>query len=185
MLVIANAHTDFVKCLLIIPQLKILISGGSDKDVRLWDLSSLEDQERYKTCSGNASEDNTHDRPADIAESNAPTSLKNSTDLPFFASLPCIASHKGQHTRPIETLAYYPILSESDGENENTETGGFCIWSADSMGRICVWELWRNDVHNVRFTLKNTWLAHETAIYEIKMADGEAWTGVILPNAYT
>jgi len=35
------AHDDFVKKLLVIPQLNLLISGGSDKLIKLWDLSSL------------------------------------------------------------------------------------------------------------------------------------------------
>jgi WD40 repeat protein len=31
-----NAHGDFVKTLLVIPTLKLLVSGGSDKIVRFW-----------------------------------------------------------------------------------------------------------------------------------------------------
>lgn len=31
-----DAHTDFVKSLLVLPSLKLLISGGSDKVVRFW-----------------------------------------------------------------------------------------------------------------------------------------------------
>ncbi|KZV85104.1 WD40 repeat-like protein [Exidia glandulosa HHB12029] len=34
-----KAHSDFVKCLLVIPSLKILASGGSDKIIRFWDIS--------------------------------------------------------------------------------------------------------------------------------------------------
>lgn len=37
----SNAHTDFVKALLVIPELDLLVSGGSDKDIRIHDLSSL------------------------------------------------------------------------------------------------------------------------------------------------
>ncbi|KAJ7702359.1 WD40-repeat-containing domain protein [Mycena rosella] len=34
-----EAHSDFVKCLFVFPSLKLLVSGGSDKIVRFWDLS--------------------------------------------------------------------------------------------------------------------------------------------------
>ncbi|KIJ44229.1 hypothetical protein M422DRAFT_67525 [Sphaerobolus stellatus SS14] len=34
-----DAHTDFVKTLLVIPSLSILVSGSSDKVVRFWDIS--------------------------------------------------------------------------------------------------------------------------------------------------
>ncbi|KAF8688860.1 WD domain, G-beta repeat, partial [Rhizoctonia solani] len=36
-----KAHSDFLKTLLIIPQLNLLVSGSSDKHVKLWDLSVL------------------------------------------------------------------------------------------------------------------------------------------------
>ena len=31
-----EAHSDFVKCVLSIPKLKLLVSSGSDKVVRFW-----------------------------------------------------------------------------------------------------------------------------------------------------
>ncbi|KAF7359371.1 WD40 repeat-like protein [Mycena sanguinolenta] len=34
-----EAHSDFVKCLSVIPSLQLLVSGSSDKIVRFWDLS--------------------------------------------------------------------------------------------------------------------------------------------------
>ncbi|KAL7283278.1 hypothetical protein ACG7TL_002707 [Trametes sanguinea] len=37
------AHSDFVKALLVIPALRLLVSSGSDKIVRFWDLSSVAD----------------------------------------------------------------------------------------------------------------------------------------------
>jgi WD40 repeat protein len=36
-----NAHTDFVKSLALIPWLNILVSGGSDRQINLWDTVSL------------------------------------------------------------------------------------------------------------------------------------------------
>ncbi|KAH8117238.1 WD40 repeat-like protein [Phellopilus nigrolimitatus] len=38
-----NAHSDFVKCVLPVPKLKLLITGGSDKVVRFWDVSDARD----------------------------------------------------------------------------------------------------------------------------------------------
>ncbi|KIM87594.1 hypothetical protein PILCRDRAFT_284328 [Piloderma croceum F 1598] len=35
------AHSDFVKCLFVIPSLNLLVSGSSDKIVRYWDLSAI------------------------------------------------------------------------------------------------------------------------------------------------
>ncbi|KAF8184936.1 WD40-repeat-containing domain protein [Mycena galopus ATCC 62051] len=34
-----EAHSDFVKCLFVIPSLQVLVSGSSDKIVRFWDLT--------------------------------------------------------------------------------------------------------------------------------------------------
>ncbi|KAJ7273244.1 WD40-repeat-containing domain protein [Mycena rebaudengoi] len=34
-----DAHSDFVKCLFVFPSLRLLVSGGSDKNIRFWDLS--------------------------------------------------------------------------------------------------------------------------------------------------
>lgn len=36
-----NAHTDFVKSLALIPWLNILVSGGSDRQINLWDTTPL------------------------------------------------------------------------------------------------------------------------------------------------
>ncbi|KAI0781081.1 WD40 repeat-like protein [Trametes elegans] len=38
-----EAHTDFVKALLVIPSLRLLVSSGSDKIVRIWDTSNIAD----------------------------------------------------------------------------------------------------------------------------------------------
>ncbi|KAI0747982.1 WD40 repeat-like protein [Daedaleopsis nitida] len=38
-----EAHSDFVKALHVVPSLRLLVSSGSDKIVRLWDLSSAAD----------------------------------------------------------------------------------------------------------------------------------------------
>ncbi|KAF6765007.1 WD40-repeat-containing domain protein [Ephemerocybe angulata] len=54
-----DAHSDFVKSLLVIPSLKLLVSGGSDKITRLWDLSSAGTSEPLKSAGSISS----HTRP--------------------------------------------------------------------------------------------------------------------------
>ncbi|KAI0080613.1 WD40 repeat-like protein [Panus rudis PR-1116 ss-1] len=53
------AHSDFIKSLLVIPSLKLLASGSSDKIVRFWDLSSIE-KDKTLTSIGSIS---AHTRP--------------------------------------------------------------------------------------------------------------------------
>ncbi|KAF8604510.1 WD40 repeat-like protein [Ceratobasidium sp. AG-I] len=36
-----NAHADFLKSLLVVPHLNLLVSGSSDKHIKLWDLTAL------------------------------------------------------------------------------------------------------------------------------------------------
>jgi WD40 repeat protein len=123
-----------------VPELRLLLSGGSDKDVRAWDLEAF------------------------------------SSDTASTKPLVCLASAKGQHTRPIEVLASFPILAHSKDTDENSPTGSIGIWSADSMGRITVWKLDR-EAQMVNFVPQHTWIAHETAIYDIKLVgESEAWT---------
>ncbi|KAL5533214.1 hypothetical protein ACEPAF_4990 [Sanghuangporus sanghuang] len=43
-----EAHSDFVKCIVSIPELKMLITSGSDKVVRFWDLSNPRSQRSLK-----------------------------------------------------------------------------------------------------------------------------------------
>ncbi|KAL5529300.1 hypothetical protein ACEPAG_5285 [Sanghuangporus baumii] len=43
-----EAHSDFVKCIASIPELKILITSGSDKVVRFWDMSNPWSQRSLK-----------------------------------------------------------------------------------------------------------------------------------------
>ena len=121
-----DAHADFVKTLLVVPSLGLLVTGGSDRDVRLWDLSPLE-------------------------TGAAPTVLRSLK----------------AHTRPVECLATHEL---GDGR--------IALWSADSMGRICVWAIGRAD-GAVTAELQCEWLGgHATAVYDmfVDAAAGEVWT---------
>lgn len=93
-----------------------------------------------------------------------------------FSALTFLKSLKGQHTRPVEALSYYAVMEEDNNNEPVNPTGTFAVWSADSMGRICIWELSR-DSSGLQAVFKYTWLAHETAINEIRMSEEECWTG--------
>ncbi|KAK9897903.1 WD40 repeat-like protein [Cystobasidium minutum MCA 4210] len=178
-----QAHTDFVKSLLVIPELNILLSGGSDKDLRIWDLAQLADQDWSQipstTASSSVAESVTSKVSEVVDQVKESLNLKEqqTTTAPQtpFSALPLLKSLKGQHTRPIEAISYNAVLSVERDNETVKDTGKYALWSADSMGRICIWELSRN-ASGLQATFKYTWLAHETAIYEIRMAEEECWT---------
>lgn len=180
-----QAHTDFVKLLLVISELKLAISGGSDKDIRLWDLSSLDDicsndtASTSKTVAGSLI--SSVEEVASVVQNglglidkdrqNTEAILQDSA-----GSLTFLSSLKGKHTRPVECIASCPIFPDDNDEKQRTEN--YVVWTSDSMGRICVWEFSRREAASKpQATFKYTWLAHETAIYDIRMGEGEVWTG--------
>jgi WD40 repeat protein len=122
-----DAHTDFVKALIVLPDVQLLASSGSDRVVRLWDISFL------------------------ASTSSRPTKA--------------LASLKA-HTRPVERFATY------------TYDGRTVLYSADSMGRICVWTIEREG-DAARGQLRCEWREHETGVYDIWLdaERGHCWTG--------
>lgn len=163
------------------------MSGGSDKDLRIWDLSQLEGQDWSKVNTSDTTSSVTA-KVLEVAEQvKEGLNLKDqSSASPVqtpFSALPLLRSLKGQHTRPIEALAYYSILSVEENNEGAADTGRYALWSADSMGRICTWELSR-EATGLKAEFKYTWLAHETAIYEIRMAEEECWTGKFILNSF-
>ncbi|KAI0670521.1 WD40-repeat-containing domain protein [Trametes maxima] len=61
------AHSDFVKALLVIPSLRLLVSSGSDKIVRFWDLSTVADGQPL-TSVGSLTD---HTRPVESLDARA------------------------------------------------------------------------------------------------------------------
>lgn len=59
------AHTDFVKSLLVIPQLDILLSGSSDKTIAIWSLSSLSSDASLNLPLTRLDQIKSHTRPVD------------------------------------------------------------------------------------------------------------------------
>jgi len=73
------AHHDFVKTLLVVPELQLLISGSSDKIVRFWDLSTCQDGQPL-TSVGSIS---AHSRPVeclDVRVTSASTAVLYTAD---------------------------------------------------------------------------------------------------------
>lgn len=176
-----------MKSLLVIPELKILISGGSDKDLRIWDLAKLESEDWSQVENQSLAESLSAQVDEVVEKAKQALDLKKEEAAPSsspFAGLPFIKSLKGQHTRPVEALSYYAVMKVEDDNKGAEPTGTYAVWSADSMGRICVWELSRK-ASALQASFKYTWLAHETAINEIRMAEEECWTGRMLRSLHT
>lgn len=168
-----------MKSLLVIPELKILISGGSDKDLRIWDLTKLESEDWSKLNSQSVVETLSAQVEEVVEKAKEALDLKNkdaSHSSTTLSELSFLKSLKGQHTRPVEALSYYAVMNVENDNKGAEPTGTYAVWSADSMGRICVWELSRKN-STFQASFKYTWLAHETAINEIRMAEEECWTG--------
>ncbi|KAL1947691.1 hypothetical protein VTO73DRAFT_13415 [Trametes versicolor] len=60
-------HADFVKALLVIPSIRLLISSGSDKIIRFWDLSTIADGQPLRSV-GSLAE---HSRPVESLDARA------------------------------------------------------------------------------------------------------------------
>lgn len=177
------AHMDFIKTVLVIPELDALVTGSSDKDLRIWDLSSL-DSFDYSTLSSSASSTTTttNSEQPEVKSGGggaAPPSAISNNPLPLFSSLK-------SHTRPIERLAYFPITTSTppkEGDGESEKTGKIGLVSTDSMGVLKIWELEKVNGTNGRATVKGIERSsvrhHELAIYDLLVGSeaGEIWTG--------
>ncbi|GEM06657.1 WD repeat protein [Rhodotorula toruloides] len=173
-------HIDFVKTLTVITSLKILVTGSSDKDIRIWDLSPLDALDIASNVSSAPG-------PEEEKDDAAPAPRPAGAAPPPAASLrplPCLLALKA-HTRPVEQLVSYPLLEplpegvEADEVDIATRrrTGKVALLSADSMGAVKVWELWRDERGEVKGELRCEVRHHELGIYDMQVGlDGELWT---------
>lgn len=67
----SEAHGDFVKCLFVLTSLNLLISSGSDKIVRFWDLSTPQQSEPLRSMGSISS----HTRPVECLDGEATSSV--------------------------------------------------------------------------------------------------------------
>lgn len=101
-----DAHSDFVKSLLVIPSLSLLVSGSSDKVVRFWSVFIILLRQQY---SNNTSRD-----------------ISGDIEQPL-VQLGSLAAH----TRPVEALAF---ISEGDDSHKlyTTDSMGLVkVWQLE------------------------------------------------------
>ena len=170
-------HTDFLKAITVIPQLKVLVTGSSDKDIRIWDLAHFDTTpfaSLYEFPAPHPADDSAPTPPVPAQSGAAPPAPTTVAPLPFLLSL------KG-HIRPIERLAAFPVFasSESGDDEERTLTDRTGLISVDSLGAMKVWELWRGEDGMLKGELKSETRPHEIGIYDLVVSaeTNEIWTG--------
>ncbi|GAA6027862.1 hypothetical protein JCM8097_001753 [Rhodosporidiobolus ruineniae] len=170
------AHIDFVKTIHVLPSLHILLTGSSDKDLRAWDLSGLD----ALAASLSSFSSTLASEPAipQAAEGAAPPPAVASSPLPFLFALK-------SHTRPIECLSSYPLYAalptgtaEEDADVSDRErTGHWAVVSADTMGAVKVWEVWRESDGKAKGELRSEARNHEAGVWDLVVGqEGELWT---------
>jgi len=178
-------HIDFVKTLLVLPSLNLLVTGSSDKDIRLWDLSPLDDLDIPALASAPVASTST------APDAVPPPQQTGAAPPPAVAlrPLPCLCALKG-HLRPIEQLVAYPVLralplglSEDEAEvHPREETGALALVSADSMGAVKVWEISRTREGAVKGELRCEVREHELGVYDMSLGEDGLWTGACQPS---
>lgn len=173
-------HIDFVKTLTVIPSLKVLVTGSSDKDIRVWDLSPLDSLDIDSIASSTPKIDEEKEATPTPQQGGAAPAPAVS-----LRPLSCLFALKA-HTRPIEQLVSYALLEplpegvEADEVDVATRrrTGKVALLSADSMGAVKVWELWRDEQGTFKGELRCEVRHHELGIYDMQVGpEGELWTG--------
>ncbi|GAA6061642.1 hypothetical protein JCM10212_002519 [Sporobolomyces blumeae] len=185
-------HVDFVKALCVVPELDILVTGSSDKDVRVWDLSVLDSFDFASLSPPHASTSTAEPKRAPARDPTAkpagpPPAAVSQNPLPVLLRLK-------SHTRPIEQLAYFHVLSSdassdvsngstgptstrNEDDTPRTRTGQIGLVSADSMGVVKLWQLEKRDDVTWSGVEKSSSRLHELAVYDLALgSEGEMWT---------
>ena len=180
------AHTDSIKALHVIPSLKLLVTASSDKDIRIWDLTTLETRDLAALVSLPTSMQDVESVASttvavedggkgslsniNIPTGAAPPIAKPLDPLPFLLALK-------SHTRPIERLGSFPIPFASNSESTGHDPKKMGLISVDSMGAMKIWELTRSGNVVVEGVLRSEGRPHENGIFDFLIGEGEIWTG--------
>lgn len=84
------------------------------------------------------------------------------------AQQPTFLASLRSHTRPVDCLAVLPPLAD---------TSAWTLWTADSMGKVCVWRVARQEDGTVQHSLVLEWRPHETAITGLHLFTFESEPG--------
>ncbi|KAA1075779.1 hypothetical protein PGT21_026468 [Puccinia graminis f. sp. tritici] len=187
----STGHVDFVKSIHIISTLGLLVSGSTDRDIRLWDFKrSIESFEwseidaqydarkrakveanRTKTAHEIAAEDAIEDAPGGLPNFNSP-SLSTRAKWPgaMYGPMACLGTLKS-HTRPIDSLNAFPTVCATEEETYSSRKNGtspYLLVSADSMGTLKVW-LVPSNLQAEQAVLDSTSWPHKTSINDIQI----------------
>ncbi|KNZ44140.1 uncharacterized protein VP01_947g7 [Puccinia sorghi] len=187
----STGHVDFVKSIHIIPTLGLLVSGSTDRDIRLWGFKqSIEffnwaeidaesqrrkraktEANRAKTEAEIAAEDAIEDVPTGLPTFNSP-SLSTRANWPaaMYDSMVCLGILKS-HTRPIDSINSYPTVCVTEEETysaRQNRTAPYLLVSADSMGTLKVW-LVPSNLQAAKTVLDSTSWPHKTTINDMQI----------------
>lgn len=143
-----QAHNDFVKTLLVIPWLNILVSGGSDRQINLWNLlpfkagaanNASHGLQKLKTLKE-------HTRPVEALALAEPGTLGCAANEAIFYSADSMGVIRSWHVKREETT------SASESSTTARDSG-------------------------VTVTKKDVFEGHHTSVPEMMVGEGGLWSG--------
>jgi WD40 repeat protein len=151
------AHTDFVKTLLVIPWLNILVSGGSDRQINIWDLAPLRDSSRSASDSTKSLRKlktvKEHTRPVEALALAEPGSLGCAPNEAIFFSADSMGVIRSWHVK----------RDQPDAEGES---------SLDTRAS------------GVTVVMKDVFEGHHTSVPELLVGEGGLWSGKLGRQTY-
>ncbi|KAI5450464.1 hypothetical protein NCC49_003086 [Naganishia albida] len=145
-----QAHNDFVKTLLVIPWLNILISGGSDRQINLWDLQSFR-TDQAKDTTGSLQKLKTlkeHTRPVEALALAEPGTLGCTANEAIFYSADSMGVIRSWHVK----------RDQADAASEprtNMRNSGVTV------------------------TTRDVFEGHHTSVPEIMVGEGGLWSASV------
>lgn len=142
-----QAHNDFVKTLLVIPWLDILVSGGSDRQINLWDLQPFRTGEAKTTRSLQKLKTlKEHTRPVEALALAEPGTLGCAANEAIFYSADSMGVIRSWLVRRDQ-------LDEDSRSSTNSRNNGVTV------------------------TMKGIFEGHHTSVPEMMVGEGGLWSG--------